>query len=257
MSTPDLAPYIEVFAAGFTRTRSRTHPYLMRRVEPGLWHLHDGPRGGRNPSYRTDEWIAHGIDPAKEVERAETESIGRYAVCAVRSMAEPDAPLRAAYKSLGFRLGTTEPFMVHALALIPRVTCPARIERVATSELNDAVTRAAGKRQATPDDLKPGGGVRLYAALDEGGTPIGWVSSVAASGGMAWVSNMYVEPEHRRRRIGSALLTHLLRDDKRAGLRASVLLASHTGAKLYESVGYEQVGELLLYTPAKRRRAAN
>jgi hypothetical protein len=30
-----------------------------------------------------------------------------------------------------------------------------------------------------------------------------------------------------------------------------VLLATHTGAKLYPVVGYEQIGMLLLFTPKK------
>jgi hypothetical protein len=44
----------------------------------------------------------------------------------------------------------------------------------------------------------------------------------------------------------------MLRDDRAAGASAGVLLASHTGAKLYPSVGYEQIGTLLLFTPRKR-----
>jgi hypothetical protein len=43
----------------------------------------------------------------------------------------------------------------------------------------------------------------------------------------------------------------MLQDDAAYGARQAVLLASHTGAKLYPVVGYEQIGTLLLYAPEK------
>ena len=63
---------------------------------------------------------------------------------------------------------------------------------------------------------------------------------------------MYVNPRYRRRGIGRSMLAKMLRDDRAAGLRQSVLTASHTGAMLYPVVGYELIGELLLFTPKKR-----
>ena len=63
---------------------------------------------------------------------------------------------------------------------------------------------------------------------------------------------MYVVPSFRRRGIGRALLCRMLRDDRDGGAKMAVLLASHTGAKLYPVVGYEQIGTLLLFTPSKR-----
>lgn len=47
------------------------------------------------------------------------------------------------------------------------------------------------------------------------------------------------------------LLNQMLQDDAAYGARQAVLLASHTGAKLYPVVGYEQIGTLLLYAPEK------
>jgi hypothetical protein len=43
----------------------------------------------------------------------------------------------------------------------------------------------------------------------------------------------------------------MLTDDKVAGARANVLLASHSGALLYPTVGYQQLGTLYLYTPPR------
>jgi predicted acetyltransferase len=63
---------------------------------------------------------------------------------------------------------------------------------------------------------------------------------------------MYVSPPFRRRGIARSLLCQMLHDDRAGGAQTAVLLASHTGAKLYPVVGYEQIGTLLLFTPKKR-----
>ncbi len=62
---------------------------------------------------------------------------------------------------------------------------------------------------------------------------------------------MVVRPAQRRRGIGRAMLCRALRDDRAHGASAAVLTASHTGAKLYASVGYEQVGTVLVLTPRR------
>lgn len=77
-----------------------------------------------------------------------------------------------------------------------------------------------------------------------------WVRSIGV-GDATWCSNIYVKPEFRRRGIARALLSQMLHDDRSAGAQQAVLLASHTGAKLYPVVGYEQIGTLLVYTPPK------
>jgi predicted acetyltransferase len=89
-------------------------------------------------------------------------------------------------------------------------------------------------------------------ALDDGGAMLGWVRSIAAGDGARWCSNMYVLPQHRRRGIGRAMLCRMLRDDRKLGASLAVLTASHTGAKLYTSVGYQQIATLYLFTPRKR-----
>jgi predicted acetyltransferase len=63
---------------------------------------------------------------------------------------------------------------------------------------------------------------------------------------------MYVEKEHRRRGIGSAMLAKMLRDDRAHKAKYSVLLSSHTGALLYPRVGYQQIGTLLMFAPMRK-----
>ena len=243
----DMDRAIEVLAGGFCFTRSFTHPYVPERIG-AVWVLRDAPR--KRGHYRNEEWIAHDVPP-EEVDRiARTHTRGRFAVCAIHGIDEPDEPLRLGFKALDYRLGTTEPLMIHRLRRIPRLDAPVAIERVSTSEMADRLAKVARSRQILPEHLGNGSPLRAYVALidDE---PVGWVRSVVV-GDATWCSNMHVVPACRRRGIARALLCRMLRDDRAGGAKSAVLLASHTGARLYPVVGYEQIGTLLLFTPRKR-----
>src|SRR5205823_1132546 len=91
---------------------------------------------------------------------------------------------------------------------------------------------------------------RLYAAF-QNDKPIGWVRSIRTHPDCAWVSNMFVNPEHRRKGIGRTLLSAMLDDDAHFGVRWSVLLSSLTGAMLYPHLGYHEQGMLLLFSPVR------
>jgi GNAT superfamily N-acetyltransferase len=241
---------VEVFARGFAFTRCVTHPYVAERVE-GMWTVRDATRA-RAADYRREEYIAHGMEPADVDRIARRLTRGRYAVCAVRAAHESDAPIRARYKALGYRLGATEALMVHPLRRIPKADGPLPVQRVTTPELAARVAKAARSRQSLPEHLGPDSPLRLYAATD-GERVVGWVRSIVVGGDSdgTWVSNMFVDPSYRRRGIGRSMLARMLRDDREHGATHSVLAASHAGALLYPTVGYEHVGELLLFTPGK------
>ena len=238
---------VETFVRGYAYTRSFTHPYLVEQFGP-VWVTRDGPR--KSGDYRTEEWIAHGVPP-EEVDRlAREHARGKFAVCAIRGSDDPMAPLREGYKALGYRLGTTEPLMVHDLAEIPQFDCPAEIQRVTTREVADRLAKAARSRQILPRHLDGSDtGLRQYVAVVEG-EPVGWVRSIVV-GDATWCSNMYVQPAHRRRGIAKALLSRLLHDDRDHGARTAVLLSSHTGALLYPVIGYRHIGTLLLFIPQR------
>ncbi len=239
---------LEVFVRGFSADKSRTWPYEFARVGK-TWVMRDAPR--KNPrDYRKEEWVAYGV-PAPEVDSvARKMTRGRFFVCAVRSMEEPEEPLRASYKELGYRLLSTEPLFVHRLKTIPRVASPVTIERVTTPEMAARYGKASRTRPIPAEKLVKDAPFRQFVALD-GDKIVGAVRSVDA-GDCTWCSNMYVWPSHRRRGIGSALLCHMLRDDRRGGFRQSVLLSSHTGALVYPRVGYEQIGLLYIFAPKRR-----
>ena len=238
---------IEVFVRGHSAGRSRTFPYEVSRVGP-LWVMRDAAR--RNPrDYRKEEWIAHDAEP-KEVDAiARQHARGRFFVCAMIADGEPEAPTRTAYKALGYRLLATEGFFVQRMKRIPRPPSPVSIERVRTPDLAARLGKISRTRPISSDLLGDGAAFRQYVALD-GADIVGRVRSVDAAGA-TWCADMYVQPSHRRRGIGRALLSKMLRDDKARGSKCSVLTASHTGALLYPHVGYERIGTLLMFAPKR------
>lgn len=238
---------IEAFVRGFAFTRSFTHPYLVEQVGP-LWVMRDGPR--KRGNYRTEEWVGYQVAPQEIDQIARNQTRGRFCLCVLFDRDESQTAARADFKALGYRLMTTEPLMVHSLTDIPTVDAPAVIARVLTIDLAERLAKAAGKRQILSEHLMPNAPLRQYVATINGEL-VGWVRSIVA-GDATWCADMYVEPAFRRRGIARALLSHMLQDDRDHGATLAVLLASHVGAKLYPVVGYQQIGELLLYTPKKQ-----
>ena len=238
---------IEVFVRGHSTTRSRTFPYRVSRIGP-LWLMRDAPR--RNPrDYRKEEWIAHDVDPRKVDAAARRRTRGRFFVCAMIADGAPDEPTRTAYKALGYRLLATEGVFVQRLKRIPKPPSPVSIQRVGTVDLAARLGKVTRTRPIASDLLGDDAPFRQYVALD-GDDIVGRVRSVDAAGA-SWCADMYVDPAHRRRGIGLALLARMLRDDRALGSRCSVLTASHTGALLYPRAGYERIGTLFMFAPRR------
>lgn len=238
---------LEVFARGICVPRSFTHPYLAERVD-GIWVTRDAPR--RRGRYRREEWFAHWGTPQETVRIVKRHTRGQYAICAIRAAGQSDEPMRTEYRALDYRLGFTEPIMVHRLRRIPRFAPPTEIVRVLDAALANQVNTAVRRRQILPEHLTPDAPLRMYAAVVDG-DPAGWVSSIEVAGA-TWCANLYVKPEFRRRGIGRALMCRMLRDDRSRGSKLAVLAASHTGALLYPLVGYAPIGTLYSYTPRRK-----
>lgn len=244
-SDPGLDFAIEVFVRGHSAGMSRTFPYEVSRVGP-LWLMRDAVR--KNPkTYRKEEWVAHGVDPVEVDATARQHARGRFFVCALVAEGEPDGPVRAGYKALGYRLLRTEGVFVQPLARIPAASSPISIERVRTPDLAARLGQATRARPIADGLLGDDAPFRQYVAL-AGEDVVGWVRSVDAAGA-TWCADMAVTPPHRRRGIGRALLSRLLHDDKARGSKASVLTASHAGALLYPHLGYERIGTLYVFAP--------
>jgi GNAT superfamily N-acetyltransferase len=238
---------IEVFVRGHCVGRSRTHPYEAARVE-SLWVMRDGPRKNAR-DYRKEEWIACGVAPETVDRIARRHTRGHFFVCAMLPDGGPDGPARAAYKALGYRLLATEGFFIQRLARIPKPASPARIERLCTAARAAELGKLTRTRPLPAEMLTDKAPFRQYVALD-GDRIVGRVRSVDAAGA-TWCTDMHVEPSHRRRGIGRALLCAMLHDDRKRGSQCSVLTASHTGALLYPLVGYERIGTLFMFVPRR------
>jgi len=238
---------IEVFVRGHRAGRNRTFPYEVSRVGP-IWLMRDATR--KNPrNYRKEEWIAHDVEPGEVDAVARGHTRGRFFACVIIAEGEPDEPTRTAYKALGYRLLATEGFFVQRLKRIPKPPPPVSIERVRTPDLAARLVKVTRTRPIPSNLLGDDGRFRQYVALDQEDV-VGRVRSVDAAGA-TWCADMYVNPSHRRRGIGQALLSTMLQDDRARGSKCSVLTASHTGALLYPCVGYERIGTLFMFAPRK------
>ncbi|HSI71927.1 MAG TPA: GNAT family N-acetyltransferase [Fimbriimonas sp.] len=244
----DLATASEVFCAGFSYSKSVTHPYLVGRRGP-LLYMHDAPR---KRDYRKVEFVAPEM-PCEDVLEGVSavrdelgEAAARWAICAIQPTSSVCPDTRDSYKSFGYRFLFTEPMMVASTADVPVLECSAFVSRVDDQAAADRLAKAAGNK---PRPFAPGLSRAYIAELD--GLPVGWVRSIETGEGMAWVAGMYVKTEFRRQGIAKALLSFMLRDDAEQGIHMSVLLASHTGALLYPALGYEQIGTLHLFTPRR------
>ncbi|WP_256754578.1 GNAT family N-acetyltransferase [Mesorhizobium sp. Mes31] len=244
----DIEAAIEVFVHGFSTDKSGTFPYEASRVGP-LWLMRDAER--KNPrDYRGEEWIVHDVaaEEADAIVRQHARS--SFAVSVVIASDEPDQPVRTTYKALGYRLLRTEGFFAQPLRQIPEPPAAISIERVRTVERAAQLAKIVRRRPIAADLLGDSAPFRQYVALD-GDAIVGRVRSIDAVGA-TWCAAMYVEPSHRRRGIGQALMSKMLHDDRARGSRCSMLLATHAGALLYPRMGYERIGTLLIFGPKSR-----
>ncbi len=232
----------DAFIAGWTTTRRLSGLFEVAPREEATF-VYD-PTGAR-----MGELVAVDTAPERAVELYPTSQRG--AICAIYS---PDAPLDAhkkAFRLSGWRLLRTEPMFVHVLRDLPPLD--PRVVRAISPEHVARICKAAKMRPATmgvtDEDDAP---IRLYGASVEGEN-VGWVRSIRAGKQDSWVSSLNVREAYRRQGYGAGLMAALLHDDKRLGRRASVLLASHTGALLYPGLGYERVGTLMLLMPKTRK----
>jgi GNAT superfamily N-acetyltransferase len=246
-----LADAIRAFVVPFATSKSIRHPYLASDLGGSRWRMADAERK-RVADYRSEEWVGLASDAVGTVEEAEATTRGRWNVCLLLPEGQDDAEMRSAMRTRGHKLMSTEAMMVRPLAgrgssIASATSGSVEVTRLTTAAQTDELTRATRRRQFLPEWIE--GDRPLYrqflAHLD--GELVGWVASMRLDD-LGSVRNLYVARDHRRLGIGSALMTRMLQDDKRNGLRASTLLASHTGAMLYPRLGYRRIGTLFIYT---------
>jgi len=225
---------LEAFVRGFSTTRSLTHPYEVREIGPMVWLLSDAPRAHGAP--RNSEVVAYNTPPQVLANVLRVANVGRHALCVMLDTPAPSREVAQIYKDNGYRLLNREPLFVLDLARRHRFPSDTMRRVVEPQEAKRIATAARG-RQVQAEHLIDGDvPIRLYAAFCDG-EPIGWCRSVRTHDDCAWVSNLFVQPNHRGRGVGRGLMTAMLDEDERFGIRSSVLLASKTGTRLYPPWG--------------------
>lgn len=248
---PDIEKAIQVFVEGFSACRARHYPCESFRLD-NIWCLRDAPRK-KGAEYRKEEWVSYRTRPRDLHETAKKLTRGWYFVCPIYVDLEQLEADRATFRQLGYRLLGSEQLFVHDLRRIPAADSPARIELLRSEEQAREYARFSRTKVIEREELDSGN-FRQFLARADGGI-VGNVRSVTTGDG-AWCSNLFVAKKWRRKGIGHALMTHLLRDDRKRGFNRSVLLASHAGAMLYPEAGYKCIGKLLIYAPKRDKAGA-
>ena len=247
-----LADAITTFAVTFSAAKSVRHPYIATDFGGSRWRLADADRK-RAADYRGEEWVCLADDVVGTVEQAETDARNpdRWAVSVLLPEGDDDGPLRATMRARGHRLMSTESMMVRPLAgrgsaVAAADDSPAEIVRLTTPDQAQDLRTATRRRTFLPEWIEGDRPFLRQLLAYEGDKLVGWVGSMR-SGDIGSVMSLFVQADHRRQGVGTALMTALLTDDKRSGILASTLLASHTGAMLYPSVGYHRIATLYLF----------
>jgi GNAT superfamily N-acetyltransferase len=253
MARVALPGIIDTAARALALIRSIVAPAEVVRHGP-LWILRDvEAQHGRS---RREEIFAFGAPPA-EIARAvrDYQPRGLYALAPVIGPGEDEAEVKVVYKSLGYRLGFTEPLFVCDLAGRGPVPSPWRISRVTSLEEAKRVSlQVFGKpaRKLRAEDLTaPKPQMRLYW-VEVDGHAVAAARSLMPGRGVTWLHDVATLPDYRRRGIATALINHILAEDAILGSKRSVLLASLAGSKLYPRLGYRQVALMQIYTPLRK-----
>ncbi|MCU0608044.1 MAG: GNAT family N-acetyltransferase [Candidatus Edwardsbacteria bacterium] len=87
-------------------------------------------------------------------------------------------------------------------------------------------------------------------AAEADGTVVGIANSLFF-GPSAWLGNIIVSPERRRRGIGAALTARLIEAGRRHGCRHQILIATELGRPVYGTQGFVRTGEYVFLKPAR------
>lgn len=66
-----------------------------------------------------------------------------------------------------------------------------------------------------------------------------------------YVLNVYVDPEHRRKRLASNLIEHALSEARRRKIRVVSLHATEESRRMYESSGFRRTNEMFYVEPVE------
>lgn len=241
---------IETFVRGHCFMKSFAYPYVYEEVS-GLWIMRDGIGDKPRRIPRRSEVVAYGMAPAEVARIAREQEVGKHFVSHMHGLEDSPRDIRDAYKALGYRSMLSEEFFVHDMENIPEIASKPQVRRVVSIDDSDMIKVHRRNHKAIRDcDLNTEHPEhRLYAVI-EGNRAYGWVGSVPF-GAEAWVADLFVVNEQRRKGYGRALMSAMMLAEREKGIRRCVLLASKEGALLYPQLGYRHIGTLQLFCPKR------
>lgn len=238
-----------LFLEGLRVIRDQLAPTEIHRQGP--WFVVRERDPADRPA-RREEWLGWEVDLAEgwpEIERLRPAARPVLSVGGRETTAVAEAKKRAL--AGGYRLASTEFLMERPSGRSPsgrrdprgaRVREPGEALRVAEANRGGLISLAELTARRSR--------VRLYAAW-EGPRPVAWVRRVSAGPADAYVANLQTLPQFRRQGLATALMSRVLADDRRAGVRRSVLVATRAGRELYLRLGYRDVGTFQVFWPRR------
>jgi GNAT superfamily N-acetyltransferase len=244
---------IDLVTQALALNRSIVAPAHVTRHGP-LWILRDtNPKPGKA---RNEEVFAYGASPQEIVDALHDYApSGGYALEPFLAPGDDAEQVKATYKALGFRLITTEPLFGCDIAGRSANPSPWAIHRVQSlDQVRDIGQQIYGRarRRLRPADLTDSMPAMQIYWVNLDGQAVAAAKTIRLFPDGACLHDVETLPAFRRRGIATALLNHILAEDAHAGVAHHILLASHTGAKLYPRVGYEQLSTLQIYAPVSR-----
>jgi len=120
---------------------------------------------------------------------------------------------------------------------------PARIDAARVHALlADHAYWAAGRSRAVQDAALAGS--RNYGVyVRDTGEQVAYARIVTDGATFAWLADVIVDPAHRGRRLGTAVVTGALADVEPLGLKRVLLKASDDGRVVYERLGFEPLDD--------------
>lgn len=115
----------------------------------------------------------------------------------------------------------------------PARTDTSRVHRLLTEHAHWAEGRTLEAQQAIVEASRNYG-----IHTQPGGEQVAYARVVTDGVTFAWLADVIVDPAHRGRRLGGALVDRILADLDPMGLKRIVLKASEAGRPLYERAGW-------------------
>lgn len=118
---------------------------------------------------------------------------------------------------------------------------PARIDVDWVHATVSAQYWAQGRPRAVQDAAVAGS--RNYGVYAADGSQVAYARAVTDGATFAWVADVVVHPDHRRRGLGTLLVDGLMADLGALGLKRVLLKASSDGHDLYRRAGFDGLDE--------------